>query len=657
MSETTWSWLTLALLLPVSLGFTRLMIYLGPKLGLIDVPDERRIHTKLIPRAGGIAVFLTMLIGMVLLHAKGHAGILGGKWMMHFLAGSTILVVTGIADDRYGISAWVKLGVQILASAVMFSHNPSSAGLFMGFQIPWFVDLGIHVFWTVALINAFNLIDGMDGLCGGLGTIALLILAALAAVGDRPENAFLISIMVVALLGFLRYNFHPARIFLGDTGSMLVGFFLASVGTETVGKHAVVAGLLMPLLVGGIPLLDVGLAVWRRGARRIAVSRPGQATIKIFGPDRDHLHHRLLNWGLTQRQAVVAIYAFAAVISLIALLPILGGANFLTLSVVGIVIIGLVGLRYIAPVEFLESGRGLRALIRKPRSSRMMMLCYLCYDAAALAGSFFAGWWILSKASRMPIDWIDAVSSASIFTGCTVAAMGFAKAHARRWTRASAHDFAECTTWLFCGAGISFTLLGMSQSDFSFHDLAVHCIALCMGATALFAPRSVGFLLQESVIDTMHRKRRLRSRSSKKGVIIYGAGDLGELFVCHLRLTPPDSWMDYHFIGFIDDNESLRGRRLRGFPILGSLEHLPTVVKQTGATSIMVTSSVISEEKWQAFESLARELGLEVQRWQPALEPENLIPGRNASTQAVAPPTGEIQPASESAATTGLTPA
>jgi len=626
MPKTVWSFLILACLFPLSLALTRLMIAWGPKLGLVDEPDARRIHTTPIPRAGGVGLFVTMVTGLLLLKwlGEGFTGMLSGPWLLHFLGASTLLAVIGIVDDRRGVSAWVKLVVQVLAAIVMFLHNPGGAGIFMGFHVPWIIDLGIHVAWTVALINAFNLIDGMDGLCSGLGTIALVILAALAAVGHYASNGFVIMVMAVGLMGFLRYNFHPARIFLGDTGSMMVGFFIASVGTVTVGRHAVVAGLLLPLLVGGVPLLDVGLAVWRRGMRRLADSRPGKATIHIFGADRDHLHHRLLNWGLSQRQAVFAIYGLAAVTSMLALLPILGGTNLVTVSVVGILVISLVGLRYIAPVEFLESGRGLRAYVRKPRNCRQAMVTYLIHDLIALFASAMLASWLVEKGSARAYDWKEAMPDVMIFSVCTLVGLVLGRAHARRWARASTHDFAECILWMVCGAGISFAFLGMADSDFSFHDVIFHLSALALGTVAVFASRCTGFLLQESVIDTMHRKRRMRSKRSSKTAIIYGAGDLGELFLCHLRLSQPEVWKDYHFVGFIDDSEGLRGRRMRGFPILGSLAQLPRLVAQNGVNCIMVTSSVLPEEKTSELMILAEELEVEVHRWQPSLEPECL---------------------------------
>ena len=623
MSPDMLSWCIVLAMFPLALAMTRLMIALGPRLGLMDIPAERRIHVRPIPRSGGLGVFITMAAGLLALHLSSTklSADLGDKWLMHFLGGSIILVAGGLIDDRKGISAWTKLGVQTMAAVVMFLHNPGGAGVFMAWKIPWALDLAIHVAWTLALINAFNLIDGMDGLCAGLGLIALLILAALTVAKGRAEYVYPIAVMVMALAGFLWYNFHPARIFLGDTGSMLVGFFISSVATVTAGRQAVVPSLLLPLLVGGVPLLDVALAIWRRGARRLTGNQGEGEAIRIFGPDRDHLHHRLLRWGLSQRQAAFVIYGLAIQLSLIALLPILGGANLFAVSVVGLVVIAIVGLRYIAPVEFMASGRGLRAMVRKPLGCRQTMLRYFTYDVTVLVASAFIAWFIVAKALVQPVDWGEASAMAALFTSCVVVSLVFSRAHSRRWSRSSARDFASVALWMACGTAISFALSGASREDLSFRDLVFHFIAFVVAGGAILGPRCLGFLLQEGVIDTMHRKRRLTTKKAGRTALIYGAGDLGELFLSHLRLSKPETWGDYHFVGFIDDTDQLKGRCMGGFPIVGSLDGLSEVVKRTGANHIMICTSSLPEEKLESLHELSERLDLVLERWIPDLKP------------------------------------
>jgi len=640
--------LGLPLLLLVAMFLTRVMIRLAPRLGLIDHPEARRIHVKPVPRAGGVAVYLTMLIGFaVLFFLRVDLGSqLSTEWLLVFLGAASLIVAVGIADDRWQLSAWVKLGGQMLAAAIMFQFGAHSGSMF-GLDVPWVVDFGVHMAWYVALINAFNLIDGMDGLCAGLGLIALTILGVLAAFGPVPQSVLVMGVMAMALLGFLRYNFHPARIFLGDAGSMLIGFFIASVGAATVGRSAVMAGLLLPLLVAGVPLFDVFLAIWRRTARRLAQSRPGQAAIRVFDPDRDHLHHRLLGWGLTQRQAALTLYALAVGAAVLALVPMLGGENLLGLSLVAGVVIVLVGLRYLAPVEVIESGAGLRAIIRRPRGARGMVTIYFLYDTVALAVSAFVALILIRKATLVVLDSHAFWMQVSIFTACGLLALRFGRAHVRRWMRAGLHDFAETFVWLLCGAGISFSLQSVALTDFSYRFVVFHLCAVALAVPLVFLPRCLGAMLREFVIDTMHRRKRLATKKSSRTALLYGAGDMAEVFLCYLRLSPPTRWADFHFVGFLDDSEPLKGRRLGGFPILGGLDHLRALTTRMGINCVVVTANFDSVHASELL-SEAERLDLEVLLWLPEMEPQLLrapkvAPACEPSPQRSAPgasPTG-----------------
>lgn len=615
--------LFLAGLLGLSLGLTRLMMVLGPKWGLVDEPDARRIHQGVIPRAGGLGVFATMLVGFAVLWAagEGFGGPLDGRWVASFSAASFLLVVVGVIDDRRGLSAWTKLGAQVLAASVMFFYSGAEIGRIFGWDVPWVVDLALNVAWMVALINAYNLIDGMDGLCAGLGLISVVILGLLTAVGGHPGNALVIAVMGVALAGFLRYNFYPARIFLGDAGSMLIGFFIAAVGGATVGRHAVTTGVLLPLLVAGVPLFDVVLAVWRRQARKLAQTGPMKNAPRVFGPDKDHLHHRFLRSGLSQRQAVGVMYGLAVLVAVVALVPMMGGANLMALSVMAMMVVFLIGLHYIAPVEFVESGRGIRAMIRRPRHFRVVVCMYFLFDVAAAGLAMTLALWLMAKENGEVFRWADQQSPVAIYTACTVAALAMGGAHLRRWMRAGIHDFVACSLWLAAGAGVSAGILGAMQVEQFYRILLSHLCALMATGWAVFAFRAAGLSLLEGVVDSMHRRRPLRAESSPRQALLYGAGDLGELFVCNLLLSPPEQWKEYRFVGFVDDAEEFKGRRLRGFPILGPTRELPQIVKKTGATMLLVTLSRLSDEQWKHLAALCESCALELYRWTPNLNP------------------------------------
>jgi UDP-GlcNAc:undecaprenyl-phosphate GlcNAc-1-phosphate transferase len=646
--------LGLPLLMLVAMGLTRMMILVAPRLGLIDHPDEaRRIHAKPVPRAGGIAVYLTMVLGFVLLLLLGIdlGPQLTRQWMWVFLGASTLLVAVGVADDRWQLSSWVKLGGQVVVAAVMFRFVPHSGSMF-GMNVPWMVEFAVHMGWYVALINAFNLIDGMDGLCAGLGFIALTILGFLASLGGAPQSLLIMGVMAMALLGFLRFNFHPARIFLGDAGSMLIGFFIAAVGASTVGRSAVMAGLLLPLLVAGVPLFDVFLAIWRRTARRLATSRPGQVATRVFDPDRDHLHHRLLSWGLSQRQAAMALYALALGAAFIALVPMIGGENLLGLSMVAAAIIILVGLRYLAPVEVMASEAGLRAVIRQPRRARRVVALYFLYDTTVLTLSAMAAVFLIRKTTRVVLAdeafWLQV----SIFTACALLGLFFGRGHLRRWMRAGLHDFSETLSWLLCGVGVSFSVQSIVLSDLSYRFAIFHLCALAMAVPLVFVPRCVGAMLREFVIDTMHRRKRLASKRSSRTAVLYGAGDLAELFLCFLRISPPKRWEDFHFIGFVDDSEELRGRRLGGFPILGGLDHLRGLNARMGVNCVVITAT-LDEAQLARVINEADRLDLEVHQWLPEMTPQIL---REPSRQRHRAHSEPLSPAAEDPAAVLLDP-
>ena len=488
-----------------------------------------------------------------------------------------------------------------------------------GLGIPWWIDLGIHVAWVVLLVNAFNLIDGMDGLCSGLGVISLTVLAVLALVAGRVGDAALIGVMVVALMAFLRHNFHPAKIFLGDSGSMLIGFFIATVGQQTVGRNAVMAGLLLPLVVAGIPLFDVLLAVWRRGMRRFLISRPGDAAVKIFGADREHLHHRVMSlWGFGQRKAALAIYGLACLLAVIALLPMLGGRNLLAFSVVGLIVVVLIGIRYVAPIEIIESAEGLRALVRRPIRRATIEVTYFLYDAYVLAGSAWLAVWLVERVNLNPLPSYQAGLVISMFTGCGLLGLRFARAHSRRWTRAGVNDYLEMLAWLICGVVTSGALVTLFLRNIEYRNAAIQVAAFGIVVVPLLLPRVLGAGLQSGALATIHHRSKLNSRQGRP-TLIYGAGDLGELFLNHLRLTQPSTWSGFSFVGFIDDHLQLRGRRLHGFPILGPLDQLEPLVKRHGIQSVIVTMSRLDPARHAELLRLAEKLRFEIRQWLPDL--------------------------------------
>ncbi len=289
--------------LMISYILTPYAIKLAHKIGAIDVPkDNRRVHKKPIPRLGGLAIYAAFIL-TALIMAPINRQLLG------ILAGATMIVGIGIIDDMKQISAKYKLLVQIVAAfVVIFSgvkmeyfSNPLNRGL---------IPLGIYsipmtVFWIVGITNAVNLIDGLDGLAAGVSSIASITLAFVAYSNGQSQVApILLLILAGGALGFLPYNFNPAKIFMGDTGSLLIGFVLASVSVAGVIKSATTIAVAIPVLALGVPVFDTAFAI----ARRLVNRRP------IMEADKGHLHHKLLEQGLSQKQTVLVLYMISMVL-------------------------------------------------------------------------------------------------------------------------------------------------------------------------------------------------------------------------------------------------------------------------------------------------------------------------------------------------------
>ena len=301
----------------VALVATPVVKSLAFKMGAMDVPkDNRRMHDHPIPRMGGLAIFLGFLLS-VLLFAEITPQLRG------MLLGSVIIVVPGIFDDIYSLPAMFKFVVQIVAALVaVFSGNViqtlSNPNIFSS-DLYW--DLGVlsipvSVIWIVAITNAVNLIDGLDGLACGVSTISSMTLLVISLVVSDAPAAILMAALAGSCIGFLPYNLNPAKIFMGDTGSTFLGYVLAVVSIQGLFKFYTIISFAVPFLMLGLPIFDTCFAFIRRIAH-------GQSPMHA---DRSHVHHRLIDMGFSQKQAVAVLYIISAILGLSAVVLTTAGA-------------------------------------------------------------------------------------------------------------------------------------------------------------------------------------------------------------------------------------------------------------------------------------------------------------------------------------------
>ena len=615
--------LAVLLALALSLGLNRLMMLLAPHLGLMDQPGERRIHQTAIPRAGGMAIWLSFLLVIAGGLASGWlkpGGPLSWAWLSAFATASTVLMMAGFFDDRRGLSPWVKLGMHVLAPTIFFLMHPMQLGIFpRGWPIA--CDGLAFVMWSVVLINAFNLIDGLDGLCGGLAAVSTVGMAGLALANRQTEAALMLLVMGGAILGFLKYNFNPACIFLGDAGSMLIGFFLATAATEAVGRKAVVGMILLPIAVAGVPLLDVLLAIWRRGMRRlIQVLRGEKIDGGIFAADQEHLHHRLLDRSGSQRKVALILQGVAILLASLAFLPMVFGDRMYALSMVGFLVVGLVGVRNLARVELENTGSVIHMAIKLPGHRRRVAAALFAYDLLVLTGAGVAAVLIETNWLTSPYEVERLARFVVLFIILSTVALFTLRVHQRLWVRATIRDIISLQFWLFTAALGTFTLFTLAYPDLQWRALRLTLMSYMLASGGVCVPRVALDLLREFGTDARHRHSQQSVNSGYGPVVVLGAGDMGTLLLNHLKSSAHDSYPGLRLLGFLDEMEVLHGRQLRSLQVLGGLELIPKLVLQQELKGIILAINKPSVELLERLDAIADKHHLRIYRWRAELE-------------------------------------
>lgn len=305
----------------ISLICTPLMKKLSLRIGAIDRPNHRKIHNGIMPRLGGLAIFFGFLVTYILFVPLNRLSIA-------ILLGGLVIIITGFIDDKYGLRAKTKLLGQIIASIVVLSvglQDTLSNSLFGGnpWYIEWFIML-IVFFWIVGVTNAVNLIDGLDGLAAGVSIIALCAILCISLLTGNGFVTFYCLILLGSTLAFLIFNFHPAKIYMGDTGSLFLGFNLATL-TMAEFDNTTFIPFVIPALILGVPIIDTLFAI----IRRLLNKR------KIFSADKNHLHHCLLRLGLTQRKAVLIIYGISILFAISAMIVAVAD------KIIGMIVVGV----------------------------------------------------------------------------------------------------------------------------------------------------------------------------------------------------------------------------------------------------------------------------------------------------------------------------
>jgi UDP-GlcNAc:undecaprenyl-phosphate GlcNAc-1-phosphate transferase len=584
--------------------------------GAIDVPGGRRIHSVPTPRFGGLAVLLAIIFGLavagladssvaatLLAHSAEVAGL---------FAATTVLTVVGLVDDRRSLGPTLKLAVEILAGIIAVAAG-CRIDMVVRIDLGWFGPTAT-VFWIVAVINAVNMIDGLDGLAAGAGLIISATLFSISLYLGNIESSFILAALSGALLGFLCYNFHPARIFLGDSGSLFIGFLLAVSAIQSSSKAATVTAIMWPLLALGLPVAELVLTTLRRTLRVVRVVRLDTraqryefsffGSAALFTADRDHIHHRLLATGLTHSRVVAILYGVCALFGVGSFLLVINyrDANVLLLILAfGLAAIAVKQLDY-RELQPFRSGL-LLPLFDLPASKRRLV-CVL-FDLAFISLSYLAASAILlntfSHASLAP-----SIATIPLLAAVKIGCFMLAGLYRRSYRYAGIPDLfalGKAIALSTTGAWIVLFAAGYGRCP----ALSIVVLDAYLLATLLLGSR-VSFRLLDYLFNL--------NRPGMRRALIYGAGSGGVAALHEIRSNPATGMRP---VGFIDDDPRKQGRMLQGVLVYQSAE-LAALIEQRKTDAVVIATRKLPREELGKVARLCTDAGIMLRCFQITLD-------------------------------------
>ena len=606
-------WGVFAAALVVSLFLTPVVRDFNRRIGIVDNPDARRVNKTPIPRGGGVAViaaFAFATAALVLFFGKPVSPVIKNAIFWRMMALSIGIGTLGFLDDMFGLKPLVKLAGQMAVAVLAFFWCHVGFHSFFP-SIPAWLDLPLTVFWITGAINAFNLIDGLDGLASGLAVIAASGMAGALFFVDSPGQTLLHLAFIGAVLGFLRYNFNPASVFLGDTGSMFLGFFLSTVPLLTRAGGSFLVGVGVPLLAMGVPIFDTALAIVRRTIRAVLKREGGAGDAReghVMQADTDHIHHRLFRKFISQRKTAVLMYVLAVFFVLVGIGSVTlrdRAAGFFILAfIVGTVIV----VRDMSRVELWEAGRLANMVTHnttvesRRRRAAISGPALVFVDIFILVVTWFLSL-VIMKISPRP-------QSFHTFLPLRVIPVFFAlvlfRAYSTVWSRALLSNYIRLILALVFGvmaAAAIMVFLGYPEGRMLvFPVLHVGLAMIFMLAVRAFRPflRDVFYYINS---------RRLADSPDASRVLVFGAGL--RYFAFRRELVRKILTDRRVIVGIVDDDILLRGRYIGGIRIDGPHMDAKRIVAETRADSVVIACE-LPPERYRVIVETFKSCGVKV---------------------------------------------
>ena len=610
----------------VSLILTRVCITVLPHLGYMDIPKGRHIHKKPVPRAGGIGFILAFWFAILLYAGKLCNGDFStllslpvGQFLFSMSGASLILFLTGLYDDRFDMHSVVKLMLQICAGATLYFMDGGIRTIF-DYTLPVYFALPLTIMWTIGIVNAFNLIDGLDGLAAGLASISSICIAIWILInGGNLPMVILLFTFCASCLGFLVFNFSPAKIFMGDTGSMFLGLFFAMTSMDQCSRPAItVAALLVPLVAIGVPIFDVILAVWRRSIRRFGIhmlkqnmdneeivselehgidctGRIDLEKVKedsgVMDADQDHLHHRLLRESHNKTsRAVLLMYTISVLFSIGAIALTFVGRSMPALAFLLVVIAVFFTLR-LANIELLASMTVVAQGVRVPRKSFILTAAHPILDVFLISATYFLVYFLVPRHVAAAFNY----RSFLILVVPYFLVLIFSGVYKTYWLRAGIERYYFLSKLLLLSAIISFILLNiLGKKDWVFvgvparTEFTIFLLQTTITWSLILGERFILRYFESFALRSYYLKNTPEAR--KHSTLIYGGG-LG----CRMYLTSLYTGRHlscpFRILGIVDDDLSLRHLNVYGFRVLGTSHDLEAIFKKTPFETMVLTST------------------------------------------------------------------
>ncbi|MCH2200900.1 MAG: hypothetical protein MK102_02940 [Fuerstiella sp.] len=583
-------------LTPIIRSFSR-------RCSLVAQPSEDRWHQTPTALCGGIAIFGSVMVVSFVAGPDGFQ-------FRSILAAGSLLFIVGLIDDLRSIKPYQKLIAQILAASIVCVS---------GVILPWTpfppINMALTILWLVGITNAVNLLDNMDGLAAGISAIAGSFLTANLLINGQIAESVAVASFVAALIGFLVYNFNPASIFMGDCGSMFLGFFLAgtSMLSITGGRLQSLPVLVVPVLVLLIPIFDTTLvAIVRRMSGR-AISQGG----------RDHASHRLVALGLSERRAVLMLYGLAVVSGCLGLavrwLPI----DTAVASVIGLtIILSLVGI-YLAQVSVYDASEVAEAR-RQPLVAFLIDLSYkrrvfeVLLDAVLVLMSWYVASLILFGRATLNEGWGELVHFAPLLLAVKLPVLLMMGVYRGLWR------YIGLDSVLTYGKAVAASSVGIALALLLIYRFeGFSRTVLVLDAVVLFTCLTTSRFMFRLLRRVLPGGDVAFGRPESKRVLIYGAGDGGELLVRELRNNL--RW-GCHPIGFVDDDRLKINKVIHGLRVLGGNDDLVEICERQNVDEVLVSSTHISDGRVMEVSEECGRHGIALRRMRFHLEPISTLP-------------------------------